>query len=473
MLVENAALYRQHPVSVKLPWLTLLSLVLCVCCAGCPSANKPTKPAQDDGTESPVPSVPLRVWFVADPSDKPVIERQWEATYDRPVEVTIFTAEEMLKQTKPACDVLVYPAWMLGDVVTRGWLTELPSKLQNQEPETEGFSAPASWIEQSRFNRKLWGLSLSVLPTMVMANFELPKAREVGPNESATVDEAIAYWQSLAEALKTARAAATTDVSPAEREPVAVDAQAVCDRYLTILFSVSNSDNTIGALFHPEDLRPRVGNANFALSAKIMHDLHASGASDQALLGSHSAAWNALTAASPDVTIALPPAPSEEADKINSINVSQPPANPARSGSRISAGWNSGRGLLVSISKQCRQSSTSIDFASWLASDASRQVFSRRIVGINAETSYAPGSSAWQAQRIVQRLGQQTRLPSEPRLPHSLAYRQALGEQIASVIQGQKTIEAALADIDKAWQEITAQSDRTIQVPAYVQSLGL
>ncbi len=62
------------------------------------------------------------------------------------VEVTIFTAEEMLNQPKPACDVMVYPAWMLGDLVTRDWLTELPTKLQDQGTEPESFSSPA-WLD--------------------------------------------------------------------------------------------------------------------------------------------------------------------------------------------------------------------------------------------------------------------------------------------------------------------------------------
>ncbi len=100
-----------------------------------------------------------------------------------------------------------------------------------------------------------------------MANFEIPKAREVGPNESATSEEAIAYWRSLTESLKAARTAAGNTEQPGT-ESLTIDAQAVCDRYLTILFSITNSDNTIGTLFHPEDLRPRVNNANFALSAR-------------------------------------------------------------------------------------------------------------------------------------------------------------------------------------------------------------
>jgi hypothetical protein len=160
-------------------------------------------------------------------------------------------------------------------------------------------------------------------------------------------------------------------------------------------------------------------------------------------------------------------------DKVNSIAVSPPPANPSRSGARPVVGYNSGRGLVVSISKQCRQTGPSIDFARWLSSEATRPVLAKRIQGISALSSYAPGSSAWQAEQVVERLGQSARLPSEPRLPLSLAYRQALGEQLVEALRGSKSIEAALADTQKAWQEITSKADPKTQVPAYLHSLGL
>ncbi len=490
MLAENAALYRQHPANVKRPakagqlWLALACLAVWSCCVGCPPAKPSATATKPPAPTAPPVDVPLRVWFVADSADKEVIQRQWQATYDRPVEVTMFKADELLQQPKPACDTLVYPAWMLGELVARNWVVELPVKLQEltqaaERGESQTLSLPPGWIDQSRYNRKSWGISLSVLPTVVMANRDIPKAREVGPNESAPADESVAYWQSVIAAMKAARAATEPPTSPAEPSTAAgdapnlVDSLAVCDRYLTILFSISDNENTIGTLFQPEQLQPRVKNSNFVKSAQIMQELHTSCADPRAMLGSHESAWQAIASGAPNVTISLPPRPSAEVDRLNSVTVSRPPANPARSGMRVSASWNSGRGLMVSISKQCRQTSVSIDFASWIASDASRQSLANNVNGIQSESAYAPGSSAWQAQRVMQLLGQQSRLPAEPRLPHSLAYRQVLGEQIASVLLGQKSIEAALQDVDKAWQEITAKSDPKVQAADYVQSLGL
>ena len=476
MLVENAALYLERQANVKLPWQSLLAALLSVMLFGCTPENKPAQTPPQTNVGSAAVSVPLRIWFVADPSDKPVIERQWQAADERPVELNILTATELLNQSKPQCDVLVYPAWMLGELVGRQWLSELPARLQSSTPTKESSDGvqealPAGWVEQARFHRQAWGCSLAVIAPVVLGNFDIPKAREVAPNEAATADEAIAYWQSLIEALKKARQAAAAPA--ADQAMTEVDAQAVCDRYLTILFSVSDRENNIGTLFYPDNLKPRVTDSNFMTAAQILFDLHAAGASDQVLLGKHSVAWQALTESTPNVTIGIPPLPSTEADKVNSIIVSPPPANPAKAGMRMSTGWNSGRGLIVSLSKQCRQTGSSIDFVNWLSSSANRQVFAKRIDGITAESAFAPGSSAWQTQRIVQRLGQQPRLPSEPRLPQAYAYRQALGEQIASILQGKKSIADALTEVEKSWQAITAACDLQTQIPAYVQSLDL
>ncbi len=363
---------------------------------------------------------------------------------------------------------------MLGELTARKWLMELPAKLQ--EPTSiESDSQPRvvhveAWQEQARFGRKAWAVSLSVVAPVVLGNFEIPKAKELGPDDSVTSEDSIAYWQSLIQAVK---ARGSESAVKAEVSNATVDPLAVCDRYLTILFSVSSDQNNVGTLFQPDDLKPRVTQANFVSAAQIMQDLYAASGHSPALLVSHADAWQVLTGAAPAVTIGLPPVPSAEVDKVNAISVSPPPGNPARKGTRVKTGWNSGRGLVVSLSKQCRQSGSSIDFARWLASDATRQVFERRIVGMISKAAYAPGSSAWQAQQVIERLGGQSRLPAEPRLPKALEYRRALGEQIAAAMRGEKSIEAALSETDKAWQTITASGDPKEQAASYLPSLGL
>ncbi len=82
-IVENVALYRQSNTSVKLPWLLVL-LGLCLvalCMVGCTTKENTAEPTK--GAPPPITNVPLRIWFVADATDKAVIERQWLAGDER------------------------------------------------------------------------------------------------------------------------------------------------------------------------------------------------------------------------------------------------------------------------------------------------------------------------------------------------------------------------------------------------------
>lgn len=475
-------------------WIALVALVCWL-----PGCKQPAQPNKKSGSSGSVaadkPVVPLRVWFVGEEEGQTLLQRQWQATYDRPLELRMLTKEQLAKETRCDCDVLVFPALMLGELISRDWLAALPSALQppnlvqlsSDTPSTGASSntssrdlpiepQPAAWLEQARYGKQAWGLSLSVATPVVMANFDLPELPTVRANQEVTSAASQAYWQSLIDSLAAAQGKAsaagrsTTDDKTLADVP---DADALCDRFLVISTSISNREPRFGMLFDPENLQPRLSDESFAIAAGILRQLQQAGASFASLVGDNAVAWNALSGEQPDVTIGFPPPASAEVDKLTTIQVSQPPTTPARAGARTTAGWNSGRGLLVSISSQCRQTGPSIDFARWIASENSRNSFSKRLHGFASESAYAPGSSAWNAQRLVQRLGQQARLPSEPRFPASLQYRRALGEQLVKLLRGEQTEQEALDAAADRWRLITAELDQTQHRRAYEQSLGL
>lgn len=461
---------------------------------GCkPATDQVKKPLANNQATVNKPTVPLRVWFVSDESAQPLLQRQWQSTYDRSLELRMLTAQGLADQSRCDCDVVVYPALMLGEMIARDWLVELPSALQPRSqsqaqsdiaslPDRTASIArtdsiepqPAAWLEQARYGRRNWALSLNVATPVVLANFSLPENVAPRAEVAVTPADSEAYWQAIVDAL-----AAQTESQNAKEnqaggaQELAVDREALCDRFLVISTSLSNRDPRFGLLFNPETLQPRLTDESFVAAAKMLLQLQHAGASLAALAGNHAAAWESLNRPHPNVTIGFPPPASAEVDKITTIEVRQPPTNPARAGARTSSGWNSGRGLVVSITNQCRQTGPSLEFARWLCSESTRSAFTKRIEGFASETAYAPGSSAWQAQRMVQRLGQQAGLPGEPRLPSSLRYRLALGEQLEHLLRGEKTAAEALEAAAVNWQEINASSDSTVRRKAYVESLGL
>lgn len=473
------------------------------------------------------------MWLVAEEAEQPLIERQWLAHSERPLALEMLSASALAQSEKCPCDVVVFPAHMLGELIARNWLVELPASLQpigggtprsadaiaTGRPGAGGGQASSSgsslaggasdeaatvpppaaaWIDQSRYGRRLWGVSLGVTTPVLMANFALPGAlTEVSPTGEAdsASPSATAFWQSMIDAL-----ARQSQSSPSERADAAgnsaasdtpsnsagtastqaklqngpqPDAQAVCDRFLMIVTSTYDGEARFGTLIDPETLEPRIDQAPFVAAANILLQLHRGNSSPQAMLGSPAEAWQALSSNLPNVSIGLPPAASAEVDKVTNIEASLPPLAPVRSGTRIPRGWNSGQGLVASLTDECRQTGLAVDFVRWLAGDANRGLLGKRVSGITADGTYAPGSSAWRAQRLAQRLAGQPRLPDQPRLPGSLDYRQTLGEQLVKMLRGEQSPEAALRAAGESWKQITATRDKAALRRSYEESLGL
>lgn len=481
------------------------------------SQPAPTSQATDTG-QSTRAAVPLRVWFVGEAASQAIIERQWQATSERPLHLRMLTSDDLLKSEKLASDVVVYPAHLIGELVARGWLTELPRGLApsslsadvsargaatsstqassapaaGDQPasdraasgtassNTAGLgeegapaSQPAAWIDQTRYGRSLWGLSLGATAPVIMTNLEsaLPEAATKTP---PTVEDAEAFWRKVVETL--------SEASPEKENHhaafVEADHDAVCDRFLALLASLSPRESRFGTLLDPETLEARLAEPEFVSAAEVMLELHQLNAAPEAMAGSYQAAWQALSGDRPAVSIGVPPLATPDVDKITSIEVSVPPASRTSSSVRSAMsertmGWNSGHGLVASLTTECRQTSLSIEFVRWLGNEANRNAFARSVDGISAQAVYAPGSSAWQAQRLSQRILQQPRLPNQPRLPGSAEYRRALGEQLVRMLRGEQEPQSALKAAAAAWDEITAERDQRELRESYEASLGL
>ncbi len=309
---------------------------------------------------------------------------------------------------------------------------------------------------------------------MVLANFQIPEPPARNDDAAVTIAENEAWWRSVIDALNKAR---SESPKAASSETINIeDAEAadrLSDRFLAIAISLCSTEYRVGQLFHPQTLEPRIADKNFVAAATILRDLHRAGTTLPALIGSNTVAFQELTGSQSNLTIGLPPTPGDDVDKVTNLKVVSPPVNPARAGARSTSGWNSGRGLMVSLSTRCRHTSASVEFMRWLVGDAIRNSFAKRVPGFYAESAYAPSSSAWQAQRLVQRLSQQSRLSIEPRLPDSFQLRRSLGKHLLSMLKGDLSPEEALAKAAAQWKTIVATRGTEIMRPSFESSIGL
>ena len=323
---------------------TCLAL-LALSTAGCrePQAKQPPGGrAQSSAAPLKSAAVPLRVWFVGDESAQPILERHWQASSERPLALSLMSAEELARANKCESDIVVFPAHMLGELIVRDWVVELPNALQSKgalgagspyrqstsaagEPDSKLPAAdvqPAGWTDQARFGRRFWGVSVSLTAPVVLSNFALPELFGDGQDtvdESQSSLESKAYWRSLIAALTAQSASINQPGEPRTSEPFEADAMALCDRYLVILTSLVEREARVGMLFDPETLRPRLTEAEFVEAAKILQEMHRANGSSRALLGSCDAAWQALQGSAANVTIGLPPSASAELDKVTTL----------------------------------------------------------------------------------------------------------------------------------------------------------
>ncbi len=120
--------------NIGIPLTAVLLSIHCILACGC----KPKQPAEVAGTtttsNAETQAVPLRVWFVGEEASAQIIQRQWQSSFERKLELRMLSEEQLSEEKQGDCDVVIYPAHMLGELIARKWIVELPKRLQPQSP---------------------------------------------------------------------------------------------------------------------------------------------------------------------------------------------------------------------------------------------------------------------------------------------------------------------------------------------------
>ncbi len=457
----------------------------------------------DSSTSKARSTVPLRVTLVAPKESKDLISRQWQSTSEQPLSLNLLTIDELLASKECETDLLVYPAYLIGELISRDWITARSTAGKTNDsaasrPATVGSGSVGSgnadsgavdassnentlnifetgaYLDQTKYARKSWGHSLGTTSLVIMANRPFPEdlsATDPPPSASHTYERLIDWFRSIG---NEPMPQSEKNSTPSD---TTLDARLLCERFLFLWTSLSSREPQFGMLLNPEQLQSRLRDEEALTAAKTLLELHQLNSDAQALLGDMNQTWQALASERPNLSFGYTPLPnstlsSEELNKVTNIQVLPPPRMSFRS-PRVVSGWNSGHGLMVSLTNNCRQTTAANEFARWLGSENTRQALARFIPGVECTTLYAPGSSAWQAQRVELRIAQQPRLPQEPRMPLADALRVAMGEEIASMLQKKKSPEQTLEDLDSRWQRLIEQVSKADLKTSYEQSLGL
>ena len=458
------------------PAFALLVFALCALAIfpGC-DTNRDSAPDSAKTAPATTSNVPLRVWIVGEVSDPSLVERAWLTGSDQKLEIRTLSVDEFLAEKSSACDVAIYPARLIGELLDRKWLTKLPASLNATSKDASGDDAanedapqvPAAWSRQASYGGDLWAVPLGATVPLAIVNQPAVEPTIQAANQATD-------WNSLLKSLElNAPATNPAETSTASKlDEKAVDRAALVDRFFAIAGGLSDRNPDYGLLFEMQTMRPRLTEPEFIRAAEILLALAQQKSSTevtalQAITGDASQAWSWLHAQKdPAVAIVAPSLLSPDAIKQTGGKALRIPTK--------WIGWNTGGAPIASLSRNCRQSARATELLTWLRQSDSRQVLAPIILGIEPAAPMAGSdSSAWQAASLAKELATGPSIPSELRLPRAEEYRKELATSLLKILSSEKSIADALSEATTAWQKITETHGRVLQRSEYEQSLGL
>jgi hypothetical protein len=431
-----------------------------------------------------------------------MLQRQWMADSEQPLEVRSLTPQELLAESHCACDVLLYPSRLSGELLQRGWIVKLPKAAyrDNNSLETENgslqaatnetgtatdFAAtqndsvelPAAWRAQSEYAGETIAVPLGCsIPVAVVSQ----KANELFASQTA-----VPKWTTVLDTLAPESRLDASQVAPKWTvTDSSVDREALVDRFLAVVATVSERDPSYGLLFDIQTMHSRLNEPEFAYAASLLARLGSQPDGQAAVLGSHTLAWKwAAESDLPRVSLAsaveVEPGASELVQGdiwlFDEGATSSDPdllASAATGRSKV-RGWNVGAGLLAGMSANCRQSTQAVALMRWLQQARTRSALASLIPGI--DPGVPPGGidslSSKSRQKIAENLTSNS-ISQELRLPKAHLYRESLAEGLLQYLRGDRSAEQAMQETDQRWWEITQQADSNPRLE-YEHSLGL
>lgn len=449
-----------------------------LCLSGCQPAA-PNAASQPVDSRPRASTVPLRIRVVADVSSPEIIRRRWLSNSEQPIALQPQKLDEFLDGTQCDADVVIFPARLIGELVSRDWILKLPEFDHDRHAEQsldERRAFPPSWQAQCNYGDATYAIPLGCSIPQFIASTALAS----GLSESELELDPRIDRSAIAELLPaTARDAdpgndrngnqpdprpEEQSVAPDPASDADVDRQALVDRFLALVFSSTERNRAYGVLLDLETMRPRLTDPEFLQAAELLERMAKQPGGFAAVTGSHTAAWQwATTHAEPVLAIA-------SVTQLDDVAARIPEGQELRIQEHRYI--NVGGGLIAALAADCRQTQQSGEFLKWLSDPQTRAVLAPLVVGVDSPEPTELDATAWRLRQNLARVALNDQLPQELRIPQAHAMRVALADQLLLFLQGDETAPAALRDASDQWMRlITADRDRFKL--EYKRSLGL
>ncbi len=459
-------------------WLLAGVVVILAGMTGCqpkPSAE----PLSDSAVTGKASDVPLRIRVVGDLTDPAVLERRWLAESEQPIDIQAQSLDEFLADDENATDVLLFPSRLLGELVQRDWILKLPELPQplgvsdsDASEDSGGRSTSVAADTSSRYGGTKYAIPLGCSVPQFVASSSL--VMELSGADDKQLDPQVDLF-ALREWLTTTYGSAdnspaagslpTGSTAAAETASMAIDRDALVDRFIALMLHFSERDPQYGLLFDIDSLKPRIASQDGLQAAEFLRLMLQQEGGVAAVFGSHDAAWSwAANHERPVVAIAA-------------ASMLGPETRQIAMGQELRVGSdkyiNVGQGLLVGVSSNCRQTLQSLNFIAWLSRPSTTQVLAPLTRGVDPARPLSMDASAWRLRQNLAEALSSDRLPQEPRFPAAQSFRDLIADALLATLRDGQAAETALVEAEQKWQATaTAQEPEKFE-RAYKTSLGL
>lgn len=422
---------------------------------GCGNESDPS----ESGSKRSPSTVPLRVVIVGDVLDSESLQRAWPAVSDQPLDVQTVQAaagdEVSAKSVAEAArrgDLLIYPAFWTGRLQQLSAIRRLREGFDGDDgaaPFLPAFEAVIAYGSDA------WCLPLGSLQPMTLR----PGAAAADP--LAKPWTWAAYGEVVAGLPKGAAA-----------EPLAPGWAAWSFLHRANQYCGSNW------LFEPQQLRPQLASAPYL---RALEELQRDAAKypDQAMTPEDVEA--AVREGKVQLAVGWPPQAAAD-DGFDAIDLSPAPGSDQVYAS-VDAGWQpalptqtrrwvlfGGHAPVASLASGCRQTSAAEQFLRWISGEegttriraANPKITATRLPRETESSSPETVGSSY-SDLLVEELTNDYVRPLL-RIPGADEYVRALDEKVIAVVAGESSPEAALIDVCEAWEAITEQRTRPLQV---------
>lgn len=465
-----------------------------------------------DSNRNPRPQVALSVLVVGNPElaeGISLLRGEWTERTGGSFDVQAIAVHRLAPSDSLDADLVIYPPRLLGELVERDWLRPMRASVVEHPDMAMADILPLVREGEIVYGSQVYAAPLGCQTLLMCWNAELLEQRDLDRPET---------WRQLAESSALANSVEVPSTAVgrqiqqvADREH---DRKAKMERmhlaYMVLARAAAFTEPNLRTTFcfAADDMTPRLTEAPFARAMEnLLRSEHADVAATASMTtngpnGKPQSAVDRVLAGEAPAAVGWPPTASNAQGSTSSASASG--ANVAWSElpaaeeqfDAASQQWRPADvkhavpllgpgGQLVSVSKASRNAVSAFQLCQWLASGSvTRQLAGsgggpfpcRRSllpdIGDWLDPALPPGQTA-DIGRAVEAAMSHREFAQFPRIPGVDDYLAALGDAVASCLQGDSSAVAALQSAAERWDKITESRGREAQLRAFRRHLGI